>query len=177
MTHNFLLTSFILVIFSPVVVAQQRFEIGVEGGPTKFYYHIKDPQQNLKNVPCDGGFGGINFRYNTKNKLFLEAGLLLSEYTEGLKLKQLDGYLTSNHDEVLFIPLRFGYPWTISKKLSFVSSLGVTTSIKTLNQDGASTLYQEVNATGIYMYQYQFRELGKDIFFLANANAAFEWKF
>lgn len=159
------------------VNAQQRFEIGVEGGPSKYYYEIQETQNNLEKVPANNGFGGVNFRYNSRKEFFLEMGFLLTEYTVGLKLKQHSGYLTGNHDEVLFIPLRFGYPLPITKNISFVPSIGFTTAIKTLNQDGGFTSYEEGNSNGNNRYEYKFREIGKDLFFLVNGNASIEWKF
>jgi hypothetical protein len=159
------------------LTAQHRFEIGIEGGPIYCYYKISESQNNLENVPCVSGLGGINFRYNTKKKIFLEAAVLLSEYTDGIKLKQQSGYLTGNHDEVLFIPLRVGYPVKIAKNISLVPSIGLTTAVKTLSQDGSSSYYDEINSNGIISYQYTFRNLGKDIFFLLNGNASIEWTF
>jgi hypothetical protein len=176
MKKNLTLTAlFTVLAFS--LTAQSKYENGIEGGPINCYYKITESQNNLKTVPCVSGVGGINFRYNSKKKVFIEAGVLLSEYTVGLALKQQVGYSTGNHNEVLFIPLRIGYPFKIAKKFSLVPSLGLTSAIKTLSQDGGSGFYVESNSNGTSSYQYNFRMLGKDLYFLANGNVSLEWTF
>jgi len=159
------------------IKAQQKFEIGIEGGVSQYFYSIVETQNNLKNTPNISGFGGVNFRLNSNKKFFGEVGFILTEYTEGIKLRQELGYITSNHDGVLIIPFRFGRPFLIAKCLSFVPSVGMALAIKTSSQDGSSSSYRESVGNTSLMYDYTFRRNGKDLFFLMNGNAMFEWEF
>lgn len=174
MKRKFFLHSILILSFF-CCNAQQKFEIGIEGGLSNYYYSIEEQQNNLKSTPNISGFGGINFRVNSKKKYFGEIAVILTEYTDGVKLKQQLGYVTSNHDEVLLIPIRLGRPFFISKTLSFVPGIGVAPAFKTLSQDGSGTIYSESNGNSNSMYHYTFRNNGKDFFLLINANAIVEW--
>lgn len=136
------------------------------------YYQINDAGNNLQNVPCVSGFGGVNFRLNSKRKHFLELAILMKENTIGLKLKQHAGTLTTNHDQLLLIPLRFGYPFNLSKKISFVINAGTTAVYKTFTSEGGAVV-----AEGNNQYENKARALDKDFYFLINGGGAMEWKF
>lgn len=172
-----LLCAVILSLSISTLFAQYRFEIGVEGGPINCYYQIKEPLKNLKNVPCVSGFGGATIRFTRSKEYFFETGVLFSEYTVGLKLKQQTGIVTGNHDAVMFIPFRIGHIFDLSKRFSIVPSAGITTTIKTMSQDGSYTTYTEGTPGGLSSYEYRFRENSNKVYALANGNIAAEYQF
>ena len=171
---SFLILPFIFTVSS---YSQYRFEIGGEGGPSSDFYKIVDSGNNLETIPCASGFGGVIVRLNSKKKYFVEMGVLAKEYTIGLKLSQQSSYLTNNHFEILFVPLRFGYPLALSRKLSFTPHAGITPVIKTFKEGGSLNSNVETNSTGSLKYEYTSRAMNKNLFMLINGGAAVEWKF
>jgi hypothetical protein len=172
-----LLFAFLFLSLTFVSAAQQRFEFGIEGGPINCYYSFKETSNHLESVPCVNGYGGINCRYNSRKRLFGELGILKAEYTKGFKVKEELGYSTSNHDEVLLFPVRLGYLMSLSKKLTVASTIGITTGIKTLNQDRSYGSSIGSSNSNSFQYNYRFRQMGKDVYTMLNGGVAVEWRF
>jgi hypothetical protein len=123
MRQNLILLFFLFLLQNSF--AQSKFEIGAEGGLTNDKYKIKDPQHNLKTVPCIDGGGGVSFRYNTKKHFFYEASLLIRESAFGYKFKDAVGEWQVNADEFLSMPLRVGYSLRIAKDLLISPVAGI----------------------------------------------------
>lgn len=170
------LLSIMLLLVSYLVTAQGKYEIGVEGGITMDKYKIKDANNNLGNVPCVSGIGGINFRINNRKNFFYEMALLKKEYTDGLKMKQEDGYTVTNSDEVILLPLRLGYYFPLSKHFTIVPAIGIVPAYKTLDQQGVSSSQYTPNTVWSTGYTYTTRAMRSDFYSLAQGGLSLECK-
>gem|GEM_PF-5594464 len=170
MLKNLLIAISLLCSLS--ALAQQRFEVGIEGAVTNVKYKFNDPGDNLRPVAAVSGMAGINFRYNLRKPFFLEAALLVTEYAEGMKLKQqsFSGY--SNSDLVMLLPLRVGFYLPVYKSIAITPLVGVAPAIKLVNENGASS---SVNSTSNTYYEYSSRMLNKDVFMLMQGGIGLQW--
>lgn len=66
-----------LVMATLSTFAQNKFEIGVEGGVTNDLISFEDPSKQLRRIPLVSGGGGINFHYKVSDKFYYEAALFL----------------------------------------------------------------------------------------------------
>jgi hypothetical protein len=165
--RTFLLT--VLLAAFLAAGAQHRFEVGVEGGPLFTQYTLIDPGNKLATTSCVSGYGGINFRFNTKDNYFLEVGLLATEHWAGFKIRN-GSTLKKNSDAVLLLPVRFGYEVELTKNISLVPVAGFSPVIKTLSQDGSTG---SLNTPDITL-SHTAREMNKDFYLLLLAGAAVE---
>ncbi len=165
----------VFLLMSNFLTAQHKYEIGFEGGIALDKYKIIDGAENLKNVPCVSGLGGITVRINHMEKVFFEISLLKKEYTEGLKLEQESGYSTTSADEAILMAFRLGYPFKISNHFTIAPIIGIVPGYKSLNQLGFSSSEYEANTVWPTGYNYWTRA-SKDVFALVQGGLVFEFK-
>ena len=162
----------IVVISCCSTYAQNRYEIGAEGGLTTNYYRLHDAGKNLRNPKAHSAIAGINFRVNTRSKFYYETALLAMQYTFGLSLKQQTGYSVTNADDVIMLPLRVGYNAMLNSRFSFSPVVGAACVLKTLNADGMSVQNDPILPTIVPAVFYSMKPVD-NLFVLGQLGADF----
>lgn len=135
----------IIILFAFSINAQikrsffRQFEIGGEGGVTIDFLTSRDPANNLRvrSTGLVSGMGGAKIRRYIDRSFFLEAAFLWKENAFGFRFKQEPGYWTTNGAKIFIIPLRAGYDWRFSNKMSIAVLAGIVPSFITLSSAGA----------------------------------------
>lgn len=103
------------------VLAQSRFAVGIEGGPSYTYiYGNSTSTDNIK--PILGGFGGINFQYGFSKHFALKVGIAYERKGSDLVVNSSFRLNYTFHFDYITLPLlikaRYG------KKVRFIASAG-----------------------------------------------------
>jgi len=138
-------TLFLLVILFDLSANSQtkrssfkEFEIGGEGGLTMDYLTIRDPGDNLRRSHFqESGMGGPKIRQYIDTNFFLEAAFLWKENVFGFVFKQESGTWHTNGSKIFIIPLRVGYHWYVSNKVSVNVLAGIVPTFVTLSIQGS----------------------------------------
>jgi hypothetical protein len=172
-----LLAALTFIILIPAI-AQNRTLIGIEGNLTSDYYKISDPGNEMKKVPIAGGLAGILVRQEIGKKIFLETGVMMKNYDEGIGFKKDFGYSTSTGFSAWVIPLRAGMVIPTGwKRLRLVPVIGYALGI---NRDfyygaggGAGTTTTNTHTVS---YEY-YNEYTNEVFHLLQAGLGLQFRF
>ncbi len=156
--------------------AQHKYEVGIEFGATNDLYDFNDPGGYLKKTAAVSGAGGINFRHNLKKNLFLEAALIYRESQFGFRFQSQQGGSYTNQDELLMLPLRAGYYFKLSDKISISPIIGVAPVYRSFAGSGASSGAFTSNNTTVF-YSYTGKDTRKDFFFLLQGGVSLDYIF
>ena len=139
------LSTLSLIIFFALSINAQskkdfrRFEFGGEGGPTIDHLTTRDPAANLRrgSTGLVSGMGGAKIRRYIDKNFFLEAAFLLKEDAFGFRFQQQSGWWLTDGASIFMIPLRAGYDWHFSNKMSLAVLAGIVPSFITSSRAGA----------------------------------------
>ena len=159
-------------------MAQNRTLIGIEGNLTSDYYKINDPGNEMKKTPIAGGLAGIVVRQEIGKKIFLETGVMMKNYDEGISFKKDFGYSTSTGFSAWVIPLRAGMVIPMGwKRLRLVPVIGYALGI---NRDfyygagggGGTTITNSHTVSYEYYSDYK-----NEVFHLLQAGLGLQFRF
>ncbi len=156
--------------------AQHKFEVGIEFGATNDFYDFNDPGGHLKKTAAVSGAGGINFRYNLKKNLFLEAALVYRESQFGFRFQSQQGGSSTNQDELLMLPLRAGYYFRLSDKINISPVVGITPVYRSFAGSTASSGAFTSNNTTVF-YSYTGKDISRNFFFLVQGGVSVDYIF
>jgi len=147
------------ILFTLSINAQKRFfkqfEIGAEGGPTLDYLTVRDPAGNLEaKYGLVNGTGGPKIRGYLDRHFFVEAAFLWKGNSFGLRFKQVYRSWSTNASRSFMIPVRVGYGFNFSKKISLNVTAGIVPSFIIFHggANGFGTTYPAIS------YSYQMRD-------------------
>ncbi len=130
MTKAILTTLTFLIIITPASFSQKKTYFSAEASVTNDVYEISDNGGGLKNIPLLTALVGFNIRQDISKKVFLETGLLIKPYDEGIGFKISSGYTQTNAINAWFIPVRIGSKIkSLKEKIHLVTVLGFTYGI------------------------------------------------
>ena len=169
----------LILIFSLAtssLLAQSKFEVGVEFGATNDLYDFNDPGDHLKKTSLASGSGGVNFRYNLKRNFFLEAAILYRESQFGFRFQSQQGSTATNQDELFMLPVRAGYYIHLSDKIKLSPVAGIAPVYRTFaGSFGASGAYNSNNTT--VFYSYTGKDVDRDFFLLLQGGLSLDYIF
>src|SRR5690242_17240619 len=130
---QFALTAIVTICIVSSALGQKKTYFGLEFSVANDIYKITDDGGYLFNVPLINGVGGLNLRQEINRHLFVETGLILKYYQQGLGFKTIPYYTSSSTDPSLIIPLRFGLNLNLYKgKIYLVPVVGYSFVINML---------------------------------------------
>ena len=145
----------------------KEFEIGGEGGLTMDYLVIRDSGDNIRRSNFqESGMGGPKIRQYIDTNFFIEAAFLWKENVFGFVFKQESGTRHTNASKIFLIPLRAGYHWYVSNKVSISVLAGIVPTFVTLSIEG-SNAYGGITGgnNDIIYYDYSARDESKKFYF------------
>ncbi|MGZ5286302.1 MAG: outer membrane beta-barrel protein [Flavisolibacter sp.] len=171
-----LLTIILIVSCSPCILAQGRFELGIEFGATNDQYDFNDPGGHLRNISAVSGSGGLNFRLNLNKKLFIETALIFRNSQFGFRFQSEQGGRVTNQDELLMLPIRAGYNLHLSEKIKLGPVIGIAPVYKMHTGSTAASGGFNNNNTTVF-YSYTEKNVGKDVFLLLQGGLSIDYIF
>ena len=176
MAKTALLACMIFTITAPAF-SQNKTWLGIEGNIASDQYKEIDAGGYLKSPPLLAALAGVNIRQEIGQTIFVETGLMMKNYDEGIHFKGEPSYGVSTGFVAWIIPLRVGAKFKLTRKLNILPVVGYSYCINNdfdygAGNGGGITTTSEHRWEYSYISSYQNKTFG-----LIQSGAAFQFSF